>query len=77
MSEYKIDTSGTKIWRLNGNLHRENGPAIICTDGYKEWWINGKLIASKGMKYRFHDGKYIVYKNYEEFIKYEKLKIFW
>jgi len=36
--------NGTKIWYLNGKLHRENGPAIKYASGYKEWWLNGKKI---------------------------------
>lgn len=35
-----IDYYGTKIWKLNGKLHREDGPAIEWADGRKEWWIN-------------------------------------
>lgn len=34
--------SGIKQWRLNGELHRTDGPAIDFASGYKEWWINGK-----------------------------------
>ena len=30
-------------WRLNGKLHREDGPALEYADGSKEWWLNGKL----------------------------------
>ena len=29
-------------YRLNGKLHREDGPAIEWTNGRKEWWINGE-----------------------------------
>jgi hypothetical protein len=28
-----------------GILHREDGPAIMCNDGYKWWFINGELHA--------------------------------
>lgn len=28
----------------NGKLHRVDGPAIEETDGYREWWQNGKFI---------------------------------
>ena len=34
--------NGTKAWYLNGQLHREDGPAIEDADGYKAWWLNGK-----------------------------------
>ena len=34
---------GEKHWCKNGQLHRENGPAIECSDGRKYWYKNGKL----------------------------------
>ena len=33
---------GTQEWRVDGKLHRLDGPAIIGADGRKEWWIYGK-----------------------------------
>jgi len=41
----------TEIWRVNGKIHRENGPAFI--DRYKhrilmEWCINGELHNENG-----------------------------
>jgi hypothetical protein len=29
-------------WRANGLLHRENGPAVIRSDGRDEWFLNGR-----------------------------------
>ena len=37
------DEFGNKEWRLNGKLHRIDGPAVELTDCYKSWWFNGKL----------------------------------
>ena len=37
----EIDEYGDKRWKLNGELHHEDGPAIECVDGHKEWWVNG------------------------------------
>lgn len=37
-----IGPGGRQEWHLNGELHREDGPARIHLDGSKEWWINGK-----------------------------------
>jgi hypothetical protein len=34
--------NGSKLWYLNGKLHREDGPAVEWADGRKEWWLNGK-----------------------------------
>ena len=39
----KVDADGSKVWRLNGKLHRDNDlPAVEYADGSKEWWLNGK-----------------------------------
>ena len=41
-----VDEDGTKRWyNADGQIHRENDkPAVIRTDGSKEWWIDGVLI---------------------------------
>ena len=38
-----VDEKGNKTWRLNGELHRLDGPARENADGYKAWLINGKF----------------------------------
>ena len=36
--------SGTSIWvNSNGDRHRIKGPAIKCTDGTEQWFVNGRL----------------------------------
>jgi hypothetical protein len=42
MIEYtvKVCFSG-KFWYLNGELHREDGPAAEYSDGKKYWYLNG------------------------------------
>ncbi len=44
MIEYtvKVYDNGDSFWYLNGKLHREDGPAVECTDGTREWYLNGK-----------------------------------
>ena len=44
MIEYtvKVKDDGTRFWYLNGNLHREDGPAVEWADGGYEWWLNGE-----------------------------------
>ena len=44
MIEIKTDENGTIKHYFDGKLHREDGPAIIWDNGFKEWWINGKFI---------------------------------
>ena len=40
--EYKVRLwdDGTKYWCLDGQLHREDGPAIEYPDGVKRWFLN-------------------------------------
>jgi hypothetical protein len=44
----EIDSQGNKLWRLNGVLHREDGPAIEYPNGDKLWLFNGKLHRENG-----------------------------
>ena len=45
----EIKQYGDEFWRnANGDLHRENAPAIERADGAKEWWINGRLHREDG-----------------------------
>ena len=44
MIEYTVQVypDGEKLWYLNGELHREDGPAVAWSDGTKHWYLNGK-----------------------------------
>lgn len=79
-----------KSWRLNGNLHRINGPAVEYFDGRKFWYKNGLLHRLDGPAVEYPDGrKYwllngstvCVYtqKQFEDSYQYRKykLKAFW
>ena len=56
---------GSKRWYFNGELHREDGPAIEWADGSKHWFLNGKrhreggpaVEDSDGTKHWFLNGK--------------------
>jgi hypothetical protein len=37
-----VEDKNTIAYHVNGKYHRENGPAVEFSDGYKEWIINGK-----------------------------------
>lgn len=39
---WSIDKYENRIHRVNGVIHREDGPAIEYANGAKEWWLNGK-----------------------------------
>ena len=46
MKEYKVKVTNpeTEWFNLNGEHHREDGPAVEYTNGDKYWFINGKLL---------------------------------
>ena len=52
----KTYSNGTKEWYLNGELHREDGPAVEHLDGTKEWYLNGELHREEGPAYENPDG---------------------
>jgi len=43
-----VDRYGNKRWRLNGKLHREDGPAVERANGYKSWWLHGECHREDG-----------------------------
>ena len=54
--EVKVFPCGTKYWCLNGNLHREDGPAVEHANGDKRWYLNGKLHREDGPAFEDADG---------------------
>ena len=45
--QLKIDEEGNRRWtNFRGQLHREDGPAIIYADGVAFWYRNGELDTS-------------------------------
>ena len=58
MIEYtvKVYDNGDKHWYLNGNLHREDGPAIENSNGDKHWYLNGELHREDGPAVEYADG---------------------
>ena len=34
---------GTQVWLRNGSHHRDDGPALVEFNGYKEWWVEGVI----------------------------------
>jgi hypothetical protein len=47
----KTHPDGTKEWRLNGKIHREDGPAIIFPDGRQYWYLNDTCHREDGPAY--------------------------
>jgi len=81
----ETDEFGTKYWYLNGQSHREDGPAVEYIGGDKEWYLHGKLHRedgpaqdwSNGEKYWWYYGKWINCSSQDEFNRLIKLKALW
>jgi hypothetical protein len=54
--ECKIYPNGNKYWFLDGDIHREDGPAIEYANGDKEWYLNGKRHREDGPAVEFANG---------------------
>ena len=52
MIEYTVVVwgSGDKSWYLNGEWHREDGPAVEYADGTKFWYLNDKNVTEEEHK---------------------------
>ena len=40
---HTVRSGGAEEWRLNGQLDREDGPAVTYRDGTQMWYRNGEL----------------------------------
>ena len=58
MIEYtvKVHNNGIKCWYLNGNLHREDGPAVEYGNGDRYWYIDGKYHREDGPACEYING---------------------
>jgi len=55
--------NGDKGWYKDGQLHREDGPAIECANEYKAWYRNGLLHREDGPAVEWANGDKYWYKN--------------
>jgi hypothetical protein len=76
MIEYTVEVydNGTRHWYLNGQLHREDGPAIESYDGSRYWYLNGKYHREDGPAIEYSDGTPEWWLNDEEYTEEEFLK---
>ena len=67
--EYKVKVyaNGSKEWFLNGNRHREDGPAIEYASGSKQWLLNGKYHREDGPAVEYANGTKKWYLNGKRF----------
>jgi hypothetical protein len=54
--ESKVYADGT-CWYLNGQVHREDGPAVEYDSGDKYWYLNGKCHRVDGPAVELTDGE--------------------
>ena len=47
---------GTIEWRLDGSLHREDGPAVEMLNGTRVWFRHGKQHREDGPAVEYADG---------------------
>ena len=52
----EINAYGDKHWRLNGEYHRTDGPAVERTNGIKAWFLNGEYHRTDGPAVEDADG---------------------
>ena len=71
--EYKVKVyeDGAKFWYLNGQLHREDGPACEHQSGTKEWYLNGQLCREDGPACEYASGDKYWYINGQELTEEE------
>ena len=53
----RILSDNTKMWYKDGQLHREDGPAIECPDGTQYYYIDGELHRIDGPAVIYPNGK--------------------
>lgn len=51
-----IESDGAREWRLNGYLHRTDGPAVEWTNGTCEWYVHGQRHRTDGPALEWADG---------------------
>ena len=82
----EIDQDGTiRYYNENNEFHREDGPAIEFTNGYKAWYKNGFLHKEDGhaieysngnKEYWYNNVRHPEIKTDEELIRFIKLMVF-
>lgn len=46
-----VSKNGELCWFAGDDLHRDNGPAVLCHDGYELWYRHGELHRDNGPAY--------------------------
>jgi hypothetical protein len=79
-------SNGNKAWYLNGQLHRDDGPAFESIYGDKHWYLNGQRHRLDGPAVEYPNGYKAWYLNginysqeewFERLSEEDKLKAIW
>jgi hypothetical protein len=54
--EVRVYEDGNRFWYLNDKRHREDGPAVECSNGTREWFLNGVRHREDGPAVEHTDG---------------------
>jgi hypothetical protein len=66
-----VDKYSDVAWYKNGEIHRENAPAIECANGTKSWFLNGKRHRTDGPAVEYANGSKEWYLNGIPYIEQE------
>jgi hypothetical protein len=58
-----VADDGSRLWWLDGALHRDDGPAVEYSDGTREWWRAGRRHRDDGPALEWADGTRVWYVN--------------
>ena len=64
-TECKVRPDGSKAWLCNGKIHREDGPALINSQG-EQWFFHGQRHRENGPAVTLKDGTEKWYRNGEK-----------
>ncbi|MDE1834271.1 MAG: hypothetical protein KGH64_02950 [Candidatus Micrarchaeota archaeon] len=66
--------NGGKVWYLNGQRHRADGPAIEYASGHKAWYLNGQCHRTDGPAVELANGGKVWYLNGQQVTEAEVMK---
>ena len=56
--EWTLEEKGKEYeYYINGERHRDDGPAIEYADGFQQWWKNGRIHREDGPAITYSSGR--------------------